>query len=111
MSESVEDIPFVVRTEPCGDHVRVLISGELDLHREAELHSAWEAVISSAETPQRLVLDVSGLRFLDSSGMRALLVCRDRAHAIGVPFLLAVTPGPVTRLLRIAGVQDWFDYA
>ncbi|MCU1607411.1 MAG: anti-sigma-factor antagonist [Modestobacter sp.] len=109
MSQPAEDVPFAVRTDVRADHLRVLVSGELDLYREAELRSAVNDVLVD-RAPDRLVLDVCGLQFLDSSGLRALLNCRDRARSVGVPLTLAVTPGPVTRLLDLAGVRDWFDY-
>ena len=109
MSESAEDDPFAVRAELRADHVRVLVTGELDHYREADLRAACERILAE-DTPERLVLDVRELHFLDSSGMRALLVCRDRARACGVPFRLAVAPVPVTRLLAVAGVEDWFEY-
>ena len=109
MSEPEEHIEFVVRVEERPDHLRVLVDGELDLYREADLRSSVDAVLAD-QTPERLVLDVCGLQFLDSSGLRALLACRDRARSAGVPLTLAVTPGPVTRLLDVAGVRDWFDY-
>jgi anti-sigma B factor antagonist len=109
VSESAEQIGFAVRDEQRPDHLRVLISGELDLYREAELRSFLDALLAD-RMPQRLVLDLCGLQFLDSSGLRALLACRDRARSAGVPLRLAVTPGPVTRLLDVAGVRGWFDY-
>lgn len=109
MSESAEQMEFAVRTEQRPDHCRVLVSGELDLYREAQLRSCVDAVLTDG-TPERLVLDVCGLQFLDSSGLRAFLTCRDRARSAGVPLVLAVTAGPVTRLLDVAGVRDWFDY-
>jgi anti-anti-sigma factor len=105
-----EELPFVVRVERDADRLRVVVSGELDLHREAALRDTVDAVLAD-EAPARLVLDVRGLQFLDSSGLRVLLTCRDRARAAGVPLTLAVTPGPVTRLLDLAGVRSWFDYA
>lgn len=109
MSGSVEEIPFDVRVERHADHLRLVLTGELDLHREATLRGSLDGVLAE-EAPARLVLDVRGLQFLDSSGLRALLTCRDRARAVGVPLTLAVTPGPVTRLLDLAGVRSWFDY-
>jgi anti-anti-sigma factor len=49
--------------------------------------------------------------FIDSSGLRALLRCRDAATAQDVPFALAVGENPqVKRLLDIAGVEGWFTY-
>jgi anti-anti-sigma factor len=109
VSGSVEEIPFDVRVERHADHVRIVVSGELDLHQEATLRGYLDGVLAG-DAPARLVLDVSGLQFLDSSGLRALLTCRDRARAVGVPLTLAVATGPVTRLLDLAGVRSWFDY-
>ena len=100
---------FDVRTEPQADHLRLLVSGELDLFREADLRRALDDVLTDT-TPERLVLDVRGVQFLDSSGLRALLMCRDRARSLGIPLALAVAPGPVTRLLDVAGVRNWFAY-
>ena len=109
MSQSAEHIEFAVRVAERPDHLRVLVSGELDLHREAELRSSVAALLVD-RAPERLVLDVCGLQFLDSSGLRALLACRNHARSLSIPLTLAVTPGPVTRLLDVAGVRDWFDY-
>jgi anti-anti-sigma factor len=108
MSED-ELAAFGVHTEERADHVRLVVTGELDFYREPELRSAVEALLAQGP-PQRLVLDVGGLQFLDSAGLRGLLVCRDRSRSAGVPFCLAVTPGPVTRLLDLAGVRSWFSY-
>jgi anti-sigma B factor antagonist len=109
MNDAVDEIPFEVSAEWLGSSVRLRVSGELDLHRESELRSALEATLDEGALDE-LVLDVRGLQFLDSSGLRSLLVCRDRTQALGARFRLAVSPGPVTRLLVVAGVQSWFDY-
>ena len=109
MTRPPGDDAFDIRTEPRADHLRLLVSGELDLFREADLRRALDDVLADT-TPERLVLDVRGVQFLDSSGLRALLMCRDRARSLGVPLALAVAPGPVTRLLDVAGVRNWFAY-
>jgi anti-sigma B factor antagonist len=106
---SDDEVAFGVRAEERADHVRLVVTGELDLYREPELRSAVEALLAQGP-PQRLVLDVGGLQFLDSAGLRGLLVCRHRARSADVPFSLAVAPGPVTRLLDLAGVRSWFTY-
>jgi anti-sigma B factor antagonist len=105
----VQGVPFEVRADRQAHSVHVVVSGELDLYREPELRSCVDDVLAE-DPPERLVLDVRGLQFLDSSGLRALLTCRDRARATGVPVTLAVSSGPVTRLLDLAGVRGWFDY-
>jgi anti-sigma B factor antagonist len=109
MTETLDEIPFEVTVERHGDAVRVRVTGELDLCREEALRSAVTAVLDARDVGS-LVLDVRGVQFLDSSGLRALLVCRDRTKEAGAEFRLAVAPGPVSRLLAVAGVQGWFDY-
>ena len=109
MTGTLDDVPFEVLTQCDGSAVRMTVTGELDLYREGELRAATAEVLDAGAV-DRLVLDVRGLQFLDSSGLRALLTCRDRTHAAGATFRLAVFPGPVTRLLTVAGVQGWFDY-
>jgi anti-anti-sigma factor len=109
MNETIDDVPFEVVAEQDGRELRLRVSGELDLHREADLRSAFATAFDGTDV-DRLVLDVRALQFLDSSGLRALLTCRDRTRAAGVSFVLAVAPGPVTRLLQVAGVVTWFDY-
>ena len=109
MTQPPADDGFDVRIEPRADHLRLLVSGELDLFREADLRRAIDDVLADT-TPERLVLDVREVQFLDSSGLRALLMCRDRARSLGIPLALAVAPGPVTRLLDVAGVRNWFAY-
>ena len=109
MTRPLGDDAFDVRTERRADHTRLLVSGELDLFRETHLLRALDDVLADT-TPEHLVLDVRGVQFLDSSGLRALLMCRDRARSLGVPLTLAVAPGPVTRLLDVAGIRDWFYY-
>jgi anti-anti-sigma factor len=108
MSEQVDEVPFEVFADRHGSAVRLRVVGELDLFRESALHAAMAAVLD--DDLEQLVLDVRELHFLDSSGLRALLLCRDRTRAAGATFRLAVAPGPVTRLLAVAGVQSWFDY-
>jgi anti-anti-sigma factor len=109
MTDTVDEVPFEVVVERHGIAVRVRIVGELDLYREMAVRAAVTAVLDEGDVGC-LVLDVREMQFLDSSGLRALLACRDRTRETGAEFRLAVAPGPVTRLLAVAGVQGWFDY-
>ncbi len=109
MIDQLDEVPFEVSVQRHGNAVRMRVAGELDLFREGVLHDAMAGVLEGGDLEQ-LVLDVRELQFLDSSGLRALLLCRDRTHAVDATFRLAVTDGPVTRLLAVAGVQSWFDY-
>lgn len=92
-----------------GDTLRAVIEGELDLTTEAELVDSVSRAIEASDAAS-IVLDLHGVAFIDSSGLRSLLRCRDHAERRGRPARLAVSQGPVSRLLQAAGVTDWFDY-
>lgn len=59
------------------------VRGELDLSTSAELGSAVEAELAAG--PAGLVVDLSALAFLDSSGARILVQSARNAEAAGVP--------------------------
>lgn len=51
----------------------VRVSGELDLKTAGELKSAVDPVLERAPEQPTVVLDLSGISFMDSSGMGAIL--------------------------------------
>ena len=104
------DTLFTVHIEETGDVLRGTVEGELDLLTEPELVGAFGQAIETT-TATTCVLDLRQVGFLDSSGLRGLLLCRDAAAARDIAFSLGVDDGPVTRLLDLAGVRDWFAYS
>lgn len=92
-----------------GDVLRVTVSGELDLQVEPQVVEAVRDALDAGGAG-RLVLDVTAVEFIDSSGLRALLTSCTLAGRAGMDASLAVAPGPVPRLLQVAGVRDWFSY-
>ncbi len=86
------------------DGVVATLSGELDLANAPLLAKAIEGEeILAAKT---VVLDLQGLTFLDSTGLRVILSARELCWRRGQEF--AVTPGSqqVQRLLSVTGVGD-----
>ena len=100
---------FAVQLEEVGTTLRAIVAGELDLATEPRLVAVFTRALKAA-TATTTVLDLRQLAFIDSSGLRGLLLCRDHAAQQGVAFSLEVDQGPVTRLLEVAGVKDWFTY-
>ena len=86
------------------DRVRMLVRGEIDLADERPLVDEVDEVMGSSD---RVVveLDLAEVDFIDSSGVRALLLLR-RAH--GHRVLLGARSAPVQRVLDIAGLADMF---
>jgi anti-sigma B factor antagonist len=91
-----------------GDDRAVLHArGEVDLYSAGDFATALEDAATSAP---HLVVDLTGVRFMDSTGLRALLQAQRRSDDAGSRLELAVDPsGPVARLLELAGVSDLFE--
>lgn len=83
--------------------------GELDLGCEEQLVNAVRDPLSSGSASE-VVLDLTAVEFIDSSGLRAVLRCQEVAQEAYVPFKLCVKDGPVRRLFAITGVGHKFDY-
>ncbi len=86
------------------DRVVLHLEGELDLASSPILERALEGS-EVAETPL-LVLDLDELRFVDSTGLRIILLAHEGARSRGQEF--AITPGSpqVQRLLSITSVAE-----
>ncbi len=82
------------------DRWGLTVSGELDVETTTDLAIALEEFPADATT----VLDLDGLTFMDSSGLRALL------HAqLGGRTLILANPRPaILKILDIAEVLDLF---
>jgi anti-sigma B factor antagonist len=85
-----------------GDRV-VEIKGEIDLDARPELVKA----LSQASTAgQRLVVEMSGTTFMDSTGLKALLDAWQAHVAAGCEFVLRDPSPAVVRVLDIAAMSD-----
>ncbi|MET8942756.1 STAS domain-containing protein [Streptomyces sp. NPDC004542] len=96
---------LTVVTQQHTDRTVITVSGELDLQTCPALAEAASAVPPAGRT---LYLDLSGVPFMDSSGLNLLILLRRRLHAEGGR--LAVTglqPQP-ERLLRLTQADELF---
>jgi len=84
----------------------VEVAGELD---EAAGPQVRRALITAVVTGGVVEVDLSGVTFADSSGLRALLDARQFAHQYHVGFRVTATTAPLRRLLTAAGVHDLRD--
>ncbi len=86
------------------DRVVLRLSGELDLASSAILERALED--SEIAAAPLLVLDLDELKFVDSTGLRVILLAQEKSRGRGQDF--AITPGSpqVQRLLSITSVAE-----
>ena len=86
--------------------------------RSSRSAASWSTARPPASAPtlleisqsdaSRLVLDMAGVDFLDSSGISLLIQAKQRFDAQGSVFVLRRPQSRVTRVLEVAGVADLF---
>lgn len=94
--------PFRVEVERRGPALIVRPIGELDLATVDELD---HAVVEAGRAPA-LVIDLSELEFLDTSGMRFLLRAQAECESDGCELTFVRGTPEVERLFSVAGFAD-----
>jgi anti-sigma B factor antagonist len=79
--------------------VVLAIHGETDLHVATELRDYLTAAIDAGAS--FLVVDLSGVPFIDSMGLGALLGGMKRLRSSGGQFRLVVPPGEIRRIFEL----------
>ena len=90
-----------------GDHTVVAVSGEIDLYTAPRLHSELAAAVMG-EGPARVVVDMAGVDFCDSTGMNVLLAALRRARERGGDLVLAGPRPAVRKILQVTGLESVF---
>lgn len=80
----------------------VRLAGEADV-TTAALGEALRA--EAAKRPPLLLVEMSGLRFMDSSALNAILRVHEDLRAVGCVLALVSPRGSVARVLRLVGAD------
>jgi anti-sigma B factor antagonist len=86
--------------------VSARIDGEIDLANGRKLVRYLKDLIR--EPGQRVEVDLSGVAFLDSSGLQALIAAHHLAGERGSELILVAPSAVVRRLLRLTGCDAFF---
>jgi anti-sigma B factor antagonist len=87
------------------DRAVVSVGGEVDLDTAAQLGDhALEALRASPH----LLLDLTRVTFMDSTGLKVLLSIQRRADLAGGSFALAGAASPVRKILALTGLDQTF---
>jgi anti-sigma B factor antagonist len=93
------EVMIDTRSDPTGVAI-VTVSGELDISNAGTLEQAVASI--TAERPERLIFDLSGLRFMDSAGIAVLLDAAGKVKAVQLR-----DPSPaVRRVVELTGLTD-----
>jgi anti-sigma B factor antagonist len=102
-------MPFSITVEPRRDAVKIAPIGELDLATVGQLQSELGGLIDAGFA--RVVIDLRGVEFLDSSALHALLTAQAQARHDN--WELTIIPGPraVQRIFEITGTINRLPFA
>lgn len=92
------------RAEPLGiasSSTGWVVSGEVDAHTAPALADALATMPAAEPT-----LDLGGVSFMDSSGLRVLVEATKRARATGGDLVIVNVTSAVARLVTIGGLAD-----
>lgn len=90
-------------------HRTLVLRGELDM--------AWASVLDAAlrrlctAEADRVVVDLSELTFMDSTGLRSVLLGRDLCDEHNCDFMLIPGPPQVQRLFEVTGLLEQLPFA
>ena len=82
------------------------LEGEIDLHVSPRISAALGAMID--QKPARLVVDLSAVSYIDSSGLAVLIEGMQNVEAYGGKFVLAGLQDNVRPIFEIARLDQVF---
>ena len=95
----------VVVGESSETHIHAAVTGEVDADNCAEMGAS---LLQGGTSEAELVLDVSALAFIDSSGISELLRVREAMIEAGGSMVLRDPTDNVRRVLEITGLTETF---
>jgi len=94
---------FSVQIETGSEPLRVVADGELDAASAVTLAGALD---DAPVTSSGIALDLSGVSFIDSSGLRVIAAAVQRSEATGQPFTVSAASDAVRRIFEMTGLSS-----
>jgi anti-anti-sigma factor len=104
---NIAEEPLQVDVTADGSEVVLVLRGELEPHTAPALRQRIDD--TTDDSVQLLVLDVAGLRFIDSSGLRVIISAHKEMAARDGRLVLRAPTDTTRRLLDITGLADHID--
>jgi len=83
------------------------LKGELDLHVIPEITASLDAIID--KRPERLVVDLSDVSYIDSAGLAALIQAMQKVQAYGGQFSLAGLETTLRSIFNMSRLDEVFE--
>jgi anti-sigma B factor antagonist len=101
--DRVEDGLLTVTVAEHAPYCVVAVSGELDVYTTARLRAVLqERLVDAGDV--HLVVDLSGLTFMDSTGLGALVRVHKQARNLRGTLAVVCGDGPVRRVIALTGM-------
>lgn len=88
-----------------GDTLYAYLAGEIDHDAAQQLRVSIDTAVS-CRMPQQLVLDFSGVGFMDSSGVGLILGRQRRMQALGGSLRIQHPPEQIKKVLQLAHIES-----
>jgi anti-sigma B factor antagonist len=100
--------PASSNTTPRQSHSNVLpLKGEIDLHVSPSVTASLNEMIE--KKPERFVVDLSGVSYIDSAGLAALIEAMQKVEGYGGKFMLAGLQETVRSIFEISRLDQVFQ--
>jgi anti-anti-sigma factor len=96
---------FAVQSIAHDGVLEVALTGDLDMAAAFRLEPQLDRLVATPGL-RAVCLDMTGIGFLDSTGLGTLISVRERAVALGIEFRIVRASEAVTRLLELSGTRD-----
>ena len=100
-------VPLSIETFLFANRIQLQLCGELDIATAPLLQDRLASAFSAG--PTHVVLDVSGLDFVDSSGAALFLSAHKRSVSEGVDLSIRGARPQFLQLLQVTGLVDLLD--
>jgi anti-anti-sigma factor len=95
---------LTITSEQQAGTARLTLDGELDLASSTQVEEQLGAV--EVDGPKRIVIDLSGLAFIDSTGLRTLIEADQRVREAGGELVLVPGDDSIQRVFELTGALD-----
>lgn len=95
---------MILETRVCDGYLMALVSGEIDLSVADELRSRLDNQLEASGL-KKLVLDLSNVSFIDSSGLGVILGRYKKLQNIGGKIVIIGASPTVKRILELSGIM------
>lgn len=87
-----------------GGTLRIRLGGELDECSSAQARQACDKLIEANVQAVRIIFDLKGVKFMDSTGIGFLIGRYNRASRLGIPVYISDPDFAADKILNLSGI-------